>query len=95
MRVKTPYKPRGEMYAVVKEISAGSRAVVYCEDGNTRMGRIIGKLKKRVWIRANDLLIVVPWTVQSDKKCDIIYRYVITEKERLKKLNFIPEEMQI
>jgi len=95
MRVKTPYKPRGEMYALVKEMVGGSRVNVFCEDGKTRVGRIIGKMKKKVWIRPNDLLIVVPWTVQTDQKCDVIYRYIMPEKEKLKKLNFIPKVLDI
>jgi translation initiation factor 1A len=95
MRVKLPYKPRGEMFAVVKDMAGGSRASVFCEDGKVRMGRIIGKMKKRVWIRPNDLLVITPWSVQSDKKCDIIYRYTVTEKERLVKKKFIPEVLSI
>ena len=95
MRVKRRYQPRGEQFAVVKEISGGSRVSALCEDGNVRMGRIIGKMKKRVWIRPNDLLIVVPWVVQSDKKCDVIYRYTGIEKDRLKRKNFIPEIVDI
>tara|TARA_Y100001973_G_C5185206_1_gene327392 strand:+ start:781 stop:1068 length:288 start_codon:yes stop_codon:yes gene_type:complete len=95
MRVKTPYKPRGEMYGLVKEMVGGSRVNVFCEDGKSRVGRIIGKMKKKVWIRPNDLVIIVPWTVQTDQKCDVIYRYIMTEKERLKKINAIPKEMII
>ncbi|MDD1710057.1 MAG: translation initiation factor eIF-1A [Methanoregulaceae archaeon] len=43
-------------------------------DGITRLGRIKGKMKKRVWIREGDTLIITPWSFQ-DAKCDIIYRY--------------------
>ena len=91
MRVKTPYKPKGELYAVVKEMVGGSRVSALCEDGKVRTGRIIGKMKKRVWIRPNDLLIVVPWVVQTDSKCDVVYRYTKSEKERLNKKNLVPE----
>lgn len=94
MRVKLPYKPKGEMFAVVKDMVGGSRASVFCEDGKTRTGRIVGKMKKKVWIRPNDILLITPWVVQSDSKCDIVYRYTVTEKERLNKKNFIPEVLQ-
>ena len=47
---------------------------VRCSDGVTRLGRIKGKIKKRVWIREGDILIVIPWEFQDDK-CDIVYRY--------------------
>jgi translation initiation factor 1A len=95
MRARQPYKPKGELFAIVKEMSGGSRVSALCEDGHSRVGRIIGKMKKRVWIRPNDLLIVVPWVVQSDKRCDVIYRYTGIEKERLKRKGLLPELMDI
>ncbi len=33
---------------------------VRCFDGVTRMGRIKGTIKKRVWIREGDIRIVIP-----------------------------------
>ena len=32
-----------------------------CDDNLTRRGRIRGKLKRRVWIRDNDIVIIAPW----------------------------------
>lgn len=40
------------------------------------------KIKKKVWIREGDILIVVPWSFQDDK-CDIIYRYTGPQVEWL------------
>ena len=39
------------MYAVVREMSGGSRMIAMCEDGLTRMVRIPGRLKRRMWCR--------------------------------------------
>ena len=41
-------------------------------DGVTRMGRIMGKIEKKVWIRKGDMFIVIPGNFH-DEKCDIIY----------------------
>ena len=41
-------------FAVVREMSGGSRMTALCEDGLTRMVRIPGKLKRRMWCRPND-----------------------------------------
>jgi translation initiation factor 1A len=51
-----------------------NRIVVQCVDGVTRMCRIPGKIKKRVWIREGDTVIVVPWEFQTEK-ADVIWRY--------------------
>ena len=92
-RSPLPYKPRGEMFAVVKEISGGSRMVAMCEDNLTRMVRIPGKFKKKMWVRPLDLIIIRPWQIQSDSKADLVYRYIKTEKETLIKKGKIPEVM--
>lgn len=36
--------------------------------------RILGKIKKRVWIREGDVVIVVPWEFQNEK-ADVVWRY--------------------
>jgi translation initiation factor 1A len=61
---------------------------VRCFDGVTRLGRIKGKIKKKVWIREGDILIVVPWSFQDDK-CDIIYRYTGPQVEWLRRNGYL------
>ena len=51
--------PSGDMqYAVIREFNGGSRFTALCEDGNNRMVRIPGKLKRRMWCRVNDLILI-------------------------------------
>ena len=102
MKKKTPSEsftkriklPKGdEQFAVVVEMSGGSRMRALCADNKTRMIRIGGKLKKRMWCRENDLIIVKPWAIQSDEKADLVYRYMPTERKNI--LKHIPEEINI
>ncbi|EJG06282.1 Translation initiation factor 1A [Methanofollis liminatans DSM 4140] len=74
VRVRLPNKRNREMFASADLMLGANHIRVRCFDGETRVGRIKGKIKKRVWIREGDVLIVVPWDFQADK-CDIIYRY--------------------
>lgn len=74
VRVRLPNKKKKEMFASADLMLGANHIRVRCFDGTTRVGRIKGKIKKRVWIREGDTLIVVPWDFQADK-CDIIYRY--------------------
>jgi translation initiation factor 1A len=90
---KIRFPRRDEMWAVVTEMSGGSRMRALCADGKTRMIRIGGKLKKRVWCRERDLIIVKPWVVQTDEKADLVYRYLPTERNRV--LHRLPEEINI
>jgi len=82
-----------ELFAVVVQMSGGSRFTALCGDGKTRMVRIGGRLKKRMWCRENDLILVKPWVIQSDQKADLVYRYLPTERNRV--LHKIPEELNI
>lgn len=77
---------QGEMFALIKTISGGSRMILQCEDGKERMGRVIGKMRKRFWIRENDIVIIKPWEfATADDKAEIIWKYTPTQKSKLER----------
>jgi len=86
---------RNEQFAVVTEMSGGSRMTALCEDGRVRMIRIGGRFKKRMWCRQHDLILIKPWIVQADKKADLVYRYLPTERKWILSRDIIPEELNI
>jgi translation initiation factor 1A len=92
-KVKLPYKD--EQFAVVVEMSGGSRLRAMCEDGKTRMVRIGGKFKKRMWVRENDLILIKPWPVQTESKADLVHRYLPNERNWILRRDIIPEELNI
>lgn len=72
VRVKLP---RGrETIGIVEQRLGGSRARVKCFDGKSRICRIPGRLKRRLWIRENDTILVEPWELDNEKG-DIIFKY--------------------
>lgn len=71
-RVRLP--DEGELLGIVTRLLGNDRVVVKCTDGITRTCRIPGRMRKRVWIRADDVVLVTPWDFQ-DEKADIIWRY--------------------
>ncbi len=64
--------------------------MIKCIDGVTRRGRIRGKLKRRVWIRDNDLVIIAPWEFGKEERGDILWRYTLPQVDVLKKNKKIP-----
>ena len=86
---------KGELFAVVMEMSGGSRMSAMCEDNKTRMVRIGGKFKKRMWCRVGDLILIKPWIVQQDTKSDLVYRYLPAERNWMIRKNKIPKELNI
>ncbi|MFX1273504.1 MAG: translation initiation factor eIF-1A [Promethearchaeota archaeon] len=99
-RVKFPNKKMGEMFGRVVEIYGNERMQVFCEDGKHRIGRIRGKIKKRVWIRVGDLVIINPWEWETETKdnlgkCEITWRYMRHEIAWLDRNNKIPQILDI
>lgn len=94
IRVRRPRKKDNEMFGIADQLLGASRIKVMCADGKSRMGRIPGKLKKRMWIREGDLLIVKPWEFQDDK-ADIKYRYTKTQSSYLSRNKMIPAALDI
>jgi translation initiation factor 1A len=65
------------------------RVLVKCQDGHERLCRIRGKMKRRVWIRQGDIVLVSPWDFQSDKRGDVIWRYRRNQAEWLRKKGYL------
>jgi translation initiation factor 1A len=74
---------QGEILGRVIKQSEGDLLIVKCIDGRTRLCRIRGKLKRRMWVRENDLVLVAPWDFNGDK-ADIIWRYINSNEEILR-----------
>lgn len=65
------------------------RVLVKCQDGHERLCRIRGKIKRRVWIREGDIVLVSPWDFQSESKGDIFWRYTRAQAEWLRKKGYL------
>ena len=73
---------QGEILGRVVKISGGNQVIVACVDGMTRLSRIRGKMKRRMWIRERDIVLVSPWDFDN-KRADIIWRYIKDHAEWL------------
>lgn len=88
VRVKLP---RGrQSIGIVEQRLGGSRARVKCFDGKSRICRIPGRLKRRLWIRENDTILVEPWELDNEKG-DIIFKYRDNQIAVLKRKGLIKD----
>ena len=94
VRVRMPRAKDAEILGIADQLLGASRIRVMCQDGKSRLGRIPGKLKKRMWIREGDLLVVKVWQFQDDK-CDIKHRYTKTESTYMSRRGLIPKSINI
>lgn len=58
----------GEVLGRVVKLLGSDHILVQCVDGKTRIGRIRGKLKRKIWVRDNDVVLLAPWDFKSDEK---------------------------
>ncbi len=91
-RLPLPRRNRGEIFGIASQLMGAARIRVLCEDNSPRMGRITGKMKKKMWVRAGDLLILRPWGFQEGK-ADILFRYSRTQATYLARRNLLPSNM--
>jgi len=93
-RLPLPRRNRGEVFGIASQLLGAARIRVMCEDSVSRMGRITGKMKKKMWIREGDLLILRPWGFQEGK-ADILFRYSRTQSQYLARRNLLPASVNL
>ena len=68
--------PKGkEILGVVQQRLGGSRMRVQCLDGKECICRIPGRLRRALWVREKNIVIIEPWELGGDAKGDVVYKY--------------------
>ncbi|MFC2154488.1 translation initiation factor eIF-1A [Candidatus Altiarchaeota archaeon] len=86
-RVRLPR--RGEILGEVEQLLGDRRMSVHCTDGNVRLCRIPGKIRRRIWIKEGNIVLVEPWSVQGNERGDILWRYTIQQANWLERKGFL------
>jgi translation initiation factor 1A len=86
-RIRIPHPP--EILGTVTMMVGGDKMKVACEDGKERLCRIPGKMRKRIWVRLNDLVLIEPWSVQGDQRADIAFKYTPTQAGWLRRKGYV------
>ena len=84
--------PRGEeIMGIIEQRLGGNKMMVNCLDGKARNCRVPGRLKRKLWLRPNDVVIIQPWELDKDKG-DIIFKYRPNQVAWLRKNGYLKEE---
>ncbi len=86
-RVRLPRN--NEMIGIVESLLGAGRVRVICKDGKTRICRIPGKLRRKIWIHSGDAIILKPWDIQGDERGDVLWVYRRNEKYWLEKKGYL------
>lgn len=93
LRVRTP---RSNQVIGIVDVRLGmGKSRIRCFDGKERLCKVPGALKRRLWVRPGDTVLVEPWEIEGDKKGNIVYKYRPVEVRWLKNKGFFKEIEQI
>lgn len=81
VRVKFP-KGKEIIGILAQRVGAG-RMLISCMDGKTRNCRVPGRLRREMWLREGDVVIIEPWEFDNDKG-DVLYKYSKAAIQKLK-----------
>ena len=82
--------PRGnEVLGKVESRVGANRMIVSCFDGKTRNCRVPGRLKRKLWIRPGNIVLIQPWEYEGDKKGDIMFTYTPSHIDWLQRKGFL------
>ena len=78
-----------DVLGIAVKMLGAERIMVKCQDGKERLCRVRGKLKRRVWIREGDIVLVSPWDFQAETRGDIFWRYRKNQSDWLRDHNYL------
>ncbi len=88
-RVRLPRD--NETLGILEQRLGGSRMRVRCVDGKVRICRIPGRLKKKLWVREGDTLLIAPWNFGGEEKGDVVFKYNKNQAEWIKRQGYLKE----
>ena len=82
--------PRGkEVFGILEQRLGASRLRIRCLDGKNRVCSIPGKLKRRLWVREGDIVIVEPWEFGGDEKGNVVFKYSKSQVQFLRTKGYL------
>lgn len=84
--------PRGrEIIGIIEQRLGGNKMMVACLDGKSRNCRVPGRLKRKLWLRPDDIVLVEPWELDANR-ADIIFKYPSNQIVWLRKNKYLSDE---
>jgi len=82
-RVRLPRN--NEVIGVLEQRLGANHMLIRCLDGKSRNCRVPGRLKRKLWLREGDVVLVEPWELGGDERGDIIWKYNPAEVDWLRR----------
>ena len=87
-RVRLPKEREREVIGIIEQRLGGNKRMVKCLDKKTRNCRVPGRLRRKLWLRPGDVVIIEMWELDNDKG-EVVFKYRQNQIEWLKKNNYL------
>jgi len=88
---RVPLPSGREVIGIIESRLGGNKMMVSCMDGKSRNCRVPGRLRRRLWLRPNDVVIIEPWEL-DDTKGDVLLKYKPNQIQWLRKNGHLEKE---
>ncbi len=89
--IRAPLPKGEESIGIIEERHGGNKMKVSCLDKKERVCRVPGRLKRKLWLRPGDVVIIKPWELDKSKG-DVILKYKPNQIEWLKRNGYLETE---
>jgi translation initiation factor 1A len=89
---RAPLPKSNEVIGIIEERLGGNKMKVSCLDGKNRNCRVPGRLKRALWLRPGDVVIIEPWELDKETRGDVLLKYSSSQINWLKKNNLLKTE---
>lgn len=90
---RVPLPKENEVLGIIEQRLGGNKMSVKCLDGISRICRVPGRLKRKLWLRPDDVVIIEIWEL-DDKKGDVLLKYKPNQIDWLKKHNHLKNQKE-
>ncbi|MEA3343348.1 MAG: translation initiation factor eIF-1A [archaeon] len=89
VRVRIPRDK--EVLGMIESRLGFGKMNVICTDKKIRICRVPGKYRRRIWVREGEIVLVMPWQFEGERKGDIIYKYRKAQSDWLRNKGLLEE----
>ncbi|MFH1823253.1 MAG: translation initiation factor eIF-1A [archaeon] len=78
--------PRGkQVLGILEQRAGGNHMIIKCLDNKTRNCRVPGRLRRKLWLREGDVVLIEPWELGGETRGDVLLKYSKAQIDWLKK----------
>ena len=86
--------PKGrQVIGRVEQRYGGAKMLVKCSDGKDRNCRVPGRMKRKLWLREGNIVLIEPWEFEGNIKGDVIFKYTNAEAEWLRRSGLLKGDL--